>query len=340
MTDLKRLSMERGTLVHYIDCDGCPTLVSEKPSGRQVLLNGRVVYYRSPSDWLVHGGITTEQKDFQALKSVPKAVLVTLLLKGELHFGYDRKDFNLSAMDKPTGIIVNIKRPASFTRTFQKNQNVTKLNISLPIRWLEELSDGNSEIQTFLNQHLNAFTPSMTPEILDLVNKIIGFGTPRGLAQKLEFEMLTHQLLLPLVEQLSQFTSNENARAKSSQFPHTTHVDRQVERAISYIDSHLEQPFTVDFLANYTAMSPTSLQRKFKAIVGYSVQSYIRFRRLELARKQLENGRITITEAAYNAGYRHPANFTKAFKKAFGTPPMMSTPAKVAVSVYHHQSVN
>ncbi|KQB08598.1 hypothetical protein XV94_13605 [Vibrio metoecus] len=43
--------------------------------------------------------------------------------------------------------------------------------------------------------------------------------------------------------------------------------------------------------------------------------------RLQLARQQLERGLVSITEAAYEAGYLHPSNFTAAFKKAFGISP-------------------
>lgn len=59
-------------------------------------------------------------------------------------------------------------------------------------------------------------------------------------------------------------------------------------------------------------------ERAFYAVVG---DGYIRHRRLNIARQHLERGLVSITEAAYEAGYQHPSNFTNAFKKAFGVPP-------------------
>ncbi|QTG98088.1 helix-turn-helix transcriptional regulator, partial [Vibrio furnissii] len=65
----------------------------------------------------------------------------------------------------------------------------------------------------------------------------------------------------------------------------------------------------------------SNLQRRFKQQMGMTVANYVRQRRLNNARQQLERGYVTITEAAYEAGYHHPSNFTAAFKKAFGESP-------------------
>lgn len=94
---------------------------------------------------------------------------------------------------------------------------------------------------------------------------------------------------------------------------------------MSYIEANLDQALSVSHLAKFSAMSISSLQHKFKNSLGISVLSYIRRRRLNIAKQQLEAGLMSISEAAYNAGYRHPSNFTSAFKKAFGMPPQHLT---------------
>lgn len=68
-------------------------------------------------------------------------------------------------------------------------------------------------------------------------------------------------------------------------------------------------------------MSVSNLQRRFKQSLDMTVSGYIRHRRLEIARQNLEHGLMSITEAAYEAGYHHPSNFTNAFKKVFGVAP-------------------
>ena len=44
-------------------------------------------------------------------------------------------------------------------------------------------------------------------------------------------------------------------------------------------------------------MSASNLQRKFKQELGLTVNSYIRYRRLEIAKYHLEQGLMSVTEA-------------------------------------------
>jgi AraC-like DNA-binding protein len=55
--------------------------------------------------------------------------------------------------------------------------------------------------------------------------------------------------------------------------------------------------------------------------VESTVVEFLRLRKLERARHALESGEISIGEAAFLAGYATPANFTTAFRRAFGIPP-------------------
>ena len=90
---------------------------------------------------------------------------------------------------------------------------------------------------------------------------------------------------------------------------------------LGYIENNLSQPLCLEKIAQKFSMSISNLQRKFKQELGLTVKNYIRYRRLEIAKYHLEQGLISVTEASYEAGYHHPANFTHAFKKTFGHPP-------------------
>ena len=54
---------------------------------------------------------------------------------------------------------------------------------------------------------------------------------------------------------------------------------------------------------------------------GTTIFEYARNRRLEKGRAALENDGVSVTEAAFLAGYSSAANFATAFKRAFGVPP-------------------
>ena len=97
--------------------------------------------------------------------------------------------------------------------------------------------------------------------------------------------------------------------------------DTKIEDIISYIEINLDQPLSLESIASKFSMSISNLQRRFKQSYNLTINGYIRYRRLDIARQHLERGLVSITEAAYEAGYQHPSNFTSAFKKAFGVPP-------------------
>jgi AraC-like DNA-binding protein len=78
-------------------------------------------------------------------------------------------------------------------------------------------------------------------------------------------------------------------------------------------------------LAQELGMSVSTMQRLFKAAYGTSVVSFQRTERLKTARTKLLQGRMTVGEAGYQAGYSNVSNFSSAFQKAFGYPPSVCT---------------
>lgn len=85
----------------------------------------------------------------------------------------------------------------------------------------------------------------------------------------------------------------------------------------------LEQPmedYRLEDLARIAAMSPSSLRSKFRQAYGQSVFDCLRERRLTLAREYLAQG-LSVQQTALRCGYRHPSNFTTAFRRHFGVSP-------------------
>lgn len=76
-------------------------------------------------------------------------------------------------------------------------------------------------------------------------------------------------------------------------------------------------------LAARFSASQSVLKRDFQQAFGTSVRDYLFERRMLVGRNAILRDRLSIAEAAYRAGYEHPANFTTAFRKHFGYPPSM-----------------
>jgi len=97
----------------------------------------------------------------------------------------------------------------------------------------------------------------------------------------------------------------------------------EVERATSYIQSHLGDPLTVAQIANAAGLSEFHLHRVFHQAIGESVGRFITRKRLETAALRLACEPSTpITAIALDVGYSSSSNFSKAFKGYFGLSPL------------------
>jgi len=94
-----------------------------------------------------------------------------------------------------------------------------------------------------------------------------------------------------------------------------------LQRAVGYIDTHLDQPLSGDLLAEQAAMSRFHFHRIFRAQLGESVMQHVRRLRLERAARQLRSSARDILDLALEAGYDSHEAFTRAFAERFGAPP-------------------
>jgi AraC-like DNA-binding protein len=73
-------------------------------------------------------------------------------------------------------------------------------------------------------------------------------------------------------------------------------------------------------LANYTGLSQSALERRFRRVVGVSPKKFASILQLRRAVALLSDGK-NHTEAALQAGYFDQAHFINAFHRATGTSP-------------------
>lgn len=96
---------------------------------------------------------------------------------------------------------------------------------------------------------------------------------------------------------------------------------KPIERALEYIENNLEEEISIKQLSNASFISPFHLSRVFKTITGYTIQEYIRLRRLTKAVALLSLPQTSILEVAIAVGYKSNSAFTKAFSKQFSKSP-------------------
>jgi AraC family transcriptional regulator of adaptative response/methylated-DNA-[protein]-cysteine methyltransferase len=77
---------------------------------------------------------------------------------------------------------------------------------------------------------------------------------------------------------------------------------RAIERVRAHIDLHLDERLTLAELARVAGLSPSHLQKAWKAALGLSPRDYVRLRRAERFKTEVRSGR-SVTDALYEAGY-------------------------------------
>lgn len=92
------------------------------------------------------------------------------------------------------------------------------------------------------------------------------------------------------------------------------------EELVAYINLHLFDDLSLDFLSNHFFLSRSQLGRLFKQATGSSVWDYIIIKRLMAARNKIKSGTPAYA-ACQQCGFRDYSSFYRAYVQRFGNSP-------------------
>ncbi|MCR8936934.1 AraC family transcriptional regulator [Brevibacillus laterosporus] len=95
----------------------------------------------------------------------------------------------------------------------------------------------------------------------------------------------------------------------------------RIQNSIEFIEKNLQEELNITEISSKSCFSAFHFQRIFQAITGFSVQEYIRSRRLSEAAILLKETRKNILEIAFFFQYGSQEAFTRAFVNYFGLTP-------------------
>ena len=122
-------------------------------------------------------------------------------------------------------------------------------------------------------------------------------------------------------EQLRQrFTSTHASSELPAALPD---LDRQfLQRLTTFIQQNLAQSaLNVNAITQEMGLSRVQLYRKVKALLGVSINDYVKVLRLKEAKRLLLRPDLTIAEVAYAVGFSSPAYFSTVFKAYYQQSP-------------------
>lgn len=98
-------------------------------------------------------------------------------------------------------------------------------------------------------------------------------------------------------------------------------TNETVRLAITYIEENFAKPVSLKQLSNFVNVSPFHLSHLFTRHAGFSFKAYLTKRRIEEARKLLQNTDLKISAVCRRCGFPNENSFVKAFKKLTGISP-------------------
>ena len=154
---------------------------------------------------------------------------------------------------------------------------------------------------------------------------IIG-KTNKQIAKKLEKLLLKKdfEVIIGLFEILSLLSESEDRIYINNEAYSTAHKDAKKDRlseVFQYVNENYKKDIVLIEIAAIANMTPTSFCRMFKLKTKKSFVEYLNEIRVSKACKFLLETDLSMSEIAYECGYKTASNFNKLFKKFIGMTP-------------------
>jgi AraC-like DNA-binding protein len=95
---------------------------------------------------------------------------------------------------------------------------------------------------------------------------------------------------------------------------------QRISKAVEHLHQHIDQPVSVESLAEMVHMGQTSFYENFKKVMHMSPLKYAKSVKLDRAQALIREGKKA-NEAGFLVGYNSPAQFSREYKRHFGFAP-------------------
>jgi|SRR5262249_36589926 len=95
----------------------------------------------------------------------------------------------------------------------------------------------------------------------------------------------------------------------------------KLRAVVEYIEEHLDASPTLKLMAETAHLSAYHFARQFKLTTGLSPHQYVIMRRVERAKRLLQEGDLSLAEVAAGAGFADQSKFSHTFKRVVGITP-------------------
>jgi len=242
-------------------------------------------------------------------RAVPK-VKVLVLLSGFHRFMVNAQTVDLDASEHPAAVTLTLPDGGQICHLERRGEPYRKLAIAADWDWFEAFTALETPENPFKRSAEDALANLWRPdqEVVRLATQIVLPPPMRSAAEVELYRMARGTDILRRVAGAvaggaahSPENIAESIRQTLVQSPRNNRVVEELEASLG--------------------LSQRSLQRHFKQAFGLTIAGYQRHLLLQLGHRALCEDGVSIAEAASLAGYSSTANFTTAFRRAYGVTP-------------------
>lgn len=215
-------------------------------------------------------------------------------------------------------LVLTVPIPAECETRAAEGEPMLAMTVDLDIAMLNRII---AQMDRYINhdllekreKHKGLFLASATPQIKDTVLRLL-----QALQSPLDCGVIGPGIVHELIFRIM---CGENASSLYALAIKNTNLAR-IDKALKLIHSNYREPMDVDSLAALVNMSPSAFHRAFKDVTTSSPIQYLKKIRLSKAKALLIEEGSRVNEAATEVGYESAAQFSREFKRYFGTSPV------------------
>ncbi|MBQ8657875.1 MAG: helix-turn-helix transcriptional regulator [Clostridia bacterium] len=238
---------------------------------------------------------------------------ILYLKAGEVTYSIDGKIFKARKGD-----LIVINQQEFHSLNISTDQPFHRLNIHFSPDFIPRLSSVDLLRPFSLTKRYQHLIPkqlvekSKIPAIFTKISKTASVKSPYRMPNLI---ILLQQLIIE-INQVVDLLLNDNLHLISS----PTHINPYIVKTIEYINLHLENPISVDDIANEIGLAKDYLRHLFKDSIGVTLSDYIEIQKMQTALILLRQGNSP-KNVSLMLGYDNYTTFFLQFKKVFNILP-------------------
>ena len=223
---------------------------------------------------------------------------------GDETYEYDAQHYLLTSINLPTLVKIVSASP---------ERPYLGLKLQLDLREISQmLIDSNLPAPVVQKPIRGMVTGDVTLPLLTTFQRLVGL-----LDEPQDIPMLAPMIQREIFYRL--LTGDQGAHLR--QVASTGSNSQQIAKVIDWLKSNFKQSLRVDELASLAHMSSSAFHHQFRAMTALSPLQYLKNLRLNEARRLMMMENLDAATAAFEVGYENPAQFSREYKRSFGSPP-------------------